>query len=387
MNGHRITASGLGKNYGKVRALSGVDLEVEPGEFLVLLGPSGSGKSTLVRTLAGVEHLDSGQLRIATRTVDDTAVHVPPERRDLGMVFQDYALWPHLRVSQNVAFALRRRRPTGTEARVRTGEALETVGLAEYADRYPSDLSGGQQQRVALARAIVARPGLLLFDEPLSNLDADLRERLRLEIAAVTRACGATVVYITHDQSEAFALADRIGILDNGRLVQLERPETLYRHPATAFIARFTGSAGELPGSVLECTGGHATIRIGGSSLRTRTIGRLSVGQAVNTIIRPDAATLTSATEEGTMQAVVTDVAYRGRGYEHAVTTEAGTLTGIHAPTRHERGAKIGLRLSADGCHAHSNASIYDGRDEIDATTVRSESEVRALLQERQSVL
>lgn len=388
MSGHRITASGLGKNYGKVQALSGVDLEVEPGEFRVLLGPSGSGKSTLVRALAGVERLDTGLLRIAARTVDDTAVHVPPERRDLGMVFQDYALWPHLSVSQNVTFALRRRRLPGTEARARTAEALTTVGLAEYADRYPSELSGGQQQRVALARAIVSRPGLLLFDEPLSNLDADLRERLRLEIATVTRACGATAVYITHDQSEAFALADRIGVLDNGRLVQIDRPETLYRHPATAFVARFTGSAGELPGSVLESAGGHARIRIGGSALRTRTIGQLTAGQAVNTIIRPAAATLTSTTEEGSLQAVVTDVAYRGRGYEHAVTTEAGTLTGIHAPTRHERGARIGLRLSADGCHAHINSGNCDDRDEMNVTTVRSESEVRALLQkERQSVL
>lgn len=383
MSGHGITASGLGKNYGKVQALIDVNLDVEPGEFLVLLGPSGSGKSTLVRALAGVEHLDTGLLQIAARTVDDTSVHVAPERRDLGMVFQDYALWPHMSVAQNVAFALRRRRIPRSEVRTRTAEALETVGLVEYAARYPSELSGGQQQRVALARAIVAKPGLLLFDEPLSNLDADLRERLRLEIATATRACGATAVYITHDQSEAFALADRIGVLDNGRLVQLDQPEMLYRHPATPFVARFTGRAGELPGTVLESAGGHATIKIGHSTQRTRTIGQLSPGQRINTIIRPDAAALTSTTEEGTLPGVVTDVAYRGRGYEHAVTTEAGTLTGVHSPTRHERGSRIGLRLSVDGCHAHSSSDNCDDRDEMNVTTVRSESEARALVHER----
>ncbi|MBW4095229.1 MAG: ABC transporter ATP-binding protein [Acidobacteria bacterium] len=383
MSGHRITASGLGKNYGKVQALIDVNLDVEPGEFLVLLGPSGSGKSTLVRALAGVEHLDTGLLQIAARTVDDTSVHVAPERRDLGMVFQDYALWPHMSVAQNVAFALRRRRIPRSEVRTRTAEALETVGLVEYAARYPSELSGGQQQRVALARAIVAKPGLLLFDEPLSNLDADLRERLRLEIATATRACGATAVYITHDQSEAFALADRIGVLDNGRLVQLDQPEMLYRHPATPFVARFTGRAGELPGTVLESAGGHATIKIGNSTQRTRTIGQLSPGQRINTIIRPDAAALTSTTEEGTLPGVVTDVAYRGRGYEHAITTEAGTLTGVHSPTRHERGSRIGLRLSVDGCHAHSSSDNCDDRDEMNVTTVRSESEARALVHER----
>ena len=200
---------GAGKRYGAVRALAGVDLEVAAGRFLVLLGPSGSGKTTLVRALAGIERLDEGELHIGDRLVSGPRTHVPPEQRDLAMVFQDYALWPHLTALGNVGYALRRRKLAADQAKARSLEALERVGLAGLAERYPHELSGGQQQRVALARAIVAQPGLLLFDEPLSNLDTDLRERLRVEIATLTRQCGATAVYITHDQAEAFALGGR----------------------------------------------------------------------------------------------------------------------------------------------------------------------------------
>ncbi|WP_334171427.1 ABC transporter ATP-binding protein [Sinomonas sp.] len=385
MSGHRIKAAGLGKRYGTVQALSGIDLDIEPGEFLVLLGPSGSGKSTLVRALAGVERLDTGLLEISGRTVDDGGLHVPPERRDLGMVFQDYALWPHLTVAQNVAFALRRRRLSRADSAARTAEALGAVGLGEYARRFPSDLSGGQQQRVALARAIVSRPGLLLFDEPLSNLDADLRERLRLEISRVTRLCGATAVYITHDQSEAFALADRIGVLDEGRLVQLDRPEEVYQRPATPFVARFTGCAGELPVQVAAAEGERATVHLGGAALTARALGPLREGEMASMIIRPDAAAFTSRTEADAVQAVVTDVAYRGRGYEHAVRTEAGMLTGLHSATRVERGAQVGIRLTPEGCHVHPERC--DTGDEMNVTAVSFEPERRVLLQGRQPAL
>ncbi|WP_171041275.1 ABC transporter ATP-binding protein [Sinomonas susongensis] len=387
MSGHPIVATGLGKRYGKVEALSGIDLDVAAGEFLVLLGPSGSGKSTLLRAIAGVERPDSGRLQLAGATVDDERTHVPSERRDLGMVFQDYALWPHLTVEKNVAFALRRRRLTGAEASGRTREALETVGLAELAHRYPSDLSGGQQQRVALARAIVSRPGLLLFDEPLSNLDADLRERLRVEIAAVTRLCGATAVYITHDQSEAFALADRIGVLEKGRLVQLDRPEEVYRQPASPFVARFTGTAGELPGRVLDPGGHHVVLDVAGARLRARALGMLRAGDAATVLVRPDAATLTPVFDRADMPAVVTDVAYRGRGYEHAVRTEAGILTGLHASTRFERGTTLGLRLSPDGCHAHPVTERGIKSDDMNVTTVSFEPRSEALPQGRRPAL
>ena len=208
-----ISMVSLTKTYpgAAVPALKSVSLDVAPGTFLVLLGPSGSGKTTLLRCLAGIERIDSGSLSIGSRAVADGRSHVPPEQRDLSMVFQDYALWPHLTALDNVAFALRRRRLSRPECRARAMVMLSRVGLEEFAKRYPNELSGGQQQRVALARALIADTGLILCDEPLSNLDADLRERMRVEISSLVREAGATTVYITHDQAEAFALADTSG--------------------------------------------------------------------------------------------------------------------------------------------------------------------------------
>ncbi|HET9691280.1 MAG TPA: ABC transporter ATP-binding protein, partial [Acidimicrobiales bacterium] len=195
--GHHIAVRGVDKRYGTHPALSGVDLEVAPGCFVVLLGPSGSGKSTLARCLAGVERVDGGTIHLGGTLVADGRHHLPPDRRNLAMVFQDYALWPHLPVAGNVGYALRRRKLPAAAVDRRVAEALGRVGLAALGARYPHELSGGEQQRVALARALVGRPGLLIFDEPLSNLDADLRERLRVEIATLTRDSGATAVYIT----------------------------------------------------------------------------------------------------------------------------------------------------------------------------------------------
>jgi iron(III) transport system ATP-binding protein len=224
----RISAQGLTKIYpGGNRALSDVSLEVEPGTFVVLLGPSGSGKTTLLRSLAGIERITSGKITIGTVTVADGRSHLPPERRDLSMVFQDYALWPHLVVRDNVAFALRRRKLPKSDSRARADAMLDRVGLGKLAERYPNELSGGEQQRVALARALVAETGLILCDEPLSNLDADLRERMRVEISSLVREAAATTIYITHDQAEAFALADQIGVLQQGRLAQSKYSEVL----------------------------------------------------------------------------------------------------------------------------------------------------------------
>ncbi|HTX28717.1 MAG TPA: ABC transporter ATP-binding protein, partial [Streptosporangiaceae bacterium] len=220
-----IAIENLGKTYpGGNQALRDVSLHVDPGTFLVLLGPSGSGKTTLLRCLAGIERVTSGQITIGSRMVAADRVHIAPDQRDLSMVFQDYALWPHLSARDNVAFALRRRRVSRADCRSRATEMLSRVGLGALADRYPNELSGGEQQRVALARALIADTGLILCDEPLSNLDADLRERMRVEISALVREAGATTVYITHDQAEAFALADMVGVLEEGRLVQFGTP-------------------------------------------------------------------------------------------------------------------------------------------------------------------
>jgi ABC-type Fe3+/spermidine/putrescine transport system ATPase subunit len=358
--GHQVHVRAAVKRYGAATALAGIDLEVPAGKFAVLLGPSGSGKSTLARVLAGVERLDSGEIDFGARRMGDGRAHVPPERRDLAMVFQDYALWPHLTVLGNVRYALRRRKLSASEERLRAGEVLERVGLAGKADRYPHQLSGGEQQRVALARAVVAKPGLLLFDEPLSNLDADLRERLRVEISTLVRESGATAVYITHDQSEAFALADVIGVLDHGRLAQWGPPEVIYRRPATPFVARFTGLAGELTGLVTQTEGQFAVVRTGDHRLRARAAGPLKTGDSVQVLVRPAATRILSddaVPAEGIVSGTVVDVAYRGRGYDHVVMGEYGTLTAVFDEQARTRGTKVQVALAPDGCVVHATGA------------------------------
>jgi iron(III) transport system ATP-binding protein len=343
-------------------ALREVSLAVEPGTFVVLLGPSGSGKTTLLRCLAGIERVTAGHISIGGTLVAGDRVHVPPDRRNLSMVFQDYALWPHLRVRENVAFALRRLHVSKQQAQAQTQAMLERVGLGALADRYPNELSGGEQQRVALARALVGGTGLILCDEPLSNLDADLRERMRVEISSLVRESGATAIYITHDQSEAFALADQIGLLQRGSLVQFGRPEQIYSEPATPFVARFTGLSGELPVRV----SGHpadadGTIELepSGPLLRTcraRMSGGHVPGGEATLLIRPTALALCGPHDsEHHLAGTVADVAFRGRGYEHAIDIAGyGRLTGIFAPARSERGETVGLRLNPAGCYVFS---------------------------------
>lgn len=246
-----LEVAGATKRYGETQAVAGVDLMVRAGEIVCVLGPSGSGKTSLLRLVAGLERLDAGVVRITGRTVDDSQrAWVPPERRELGMVFQDYALWPHLSVLDNVGLPLRERGDKSWRSAAR--EALRQVGLDGLERRFPYELSGGQQQRVALARAIAARPRLLLFDEPLSNLDAKLRDELREVIAHTVREAGMAALYITHDQSEAFFLADRLGVMRHGALLQLDRPEVLYERPVSPFVAHFTGAAGPFAVEVMD---------------------------------------------------------------------------------------------------------------------------------------
>jgi iron(III) transport system ATP-binding protein len=351
-----ITIENLSKTYpGGNEALRDVSLDVAPGTFLVLLGPSGSGKTTLLRCLAGIERVTSGRITIGGRAVADGNGHVPPDRRDLSMVFQDYALWPHLSARDNVAFALRRRRLSRSECRSRAAQMLDRVGLAALADRYPNELSGGEQQRVALARALIADTGLILCDEPLSNLDADLRERMRVEISTLVREAAATTVYITHDQAEAFALADKVGVLERGRLVQVGTPEEIYTRPATPFVARFTGLAGELPVRVRD-HGTDGTVLVEpphGRSFLARAPARQLAGETALVMIRSTGVRLTSnGSDEHHLSGRVTDVAFRGRGYDHAIDINGTTrLTGVFADVRAKRGEIVGLRMDPAGCH------------------------------------
>jgi iron(III) transport system ATP-binding protein len=379
-----VRIEGLHKSYGEKRVLKGIDLSIDHGQFLVLLGPSGSGKTTLLRCIAGIEQISSGHLAIEGTTVGDGQVHVAPERRDLAMVFQDYALWPHMTVSENVGFALRRLRLSRGEAARRCQELLERVGLRKFGNRYPNELSGGEQQRVALARALVAQPRLIVFDEPLSNLDADLRERMRVEIATLAREISATCVYITHDQSEAFALADRVGVLRKGALAQLGRPEDVYSAPISPFVAQFTGLAGELRGQVAESgsvpgqgvlanTSDEVVVRLSGvgESAHVTARGRSTTGRGemVRVLVRHSAVRLCSPLSgDAQFRAKVLDCAFRGRGYEHALILSDGTtFHGVFAEERCERGENVGVQLEAKGVFVFPE-SQFERTDDVDGT-------------------
>jgi iron(III) transport system ATP-binding protein len=247
-----IALEGLVKSFGATPVVRGLSLDVREGELVSLLGPSGCGKTTTLRMLAGLEHPDAGVIRIGGETVAGPGVRVSPEKRGLGMVFQSYAVWPHRSVEANVAYPLTLRRLSKAEIAGRVREALRWVRLEALATRMPHELSGGQLQRVALARALVSSPRVLLLDEPLSNLDAALREELRAEIAALRARLGTTMVFVTHDQGEALALSDRIAVMNRGVIEQVDTPERLYREPLTPFVAAFVGGANVFEGEALE---------------------------------------------------------------------------------------------------------------------------------------
>lgn len=247
-----ISIRELVKNYEKNCAVDKVSLEIEEGEFLVLLGPSGCGKTSILRCIAGLENVSDGEILIDGQVVSSKHLSVPPENRSTGMVFQSYALWPHKTVEQNVSFGLELKNTKYSEIKERVSEALSLVGLSEYAKRSISQLSGGQQQRVALARAVVLRPKVLLFDEPLSNLDAKLREHMRFELRQLQKLLGITTVYVTHDQQEAMVVADRIVLLKEGQINQISSPVEIYEQPSTLFGADFIGVANIQTGQVVS---------------------------------------------------------------------------------------------------------------------------------------
>jgi len=256
-----VVLAGVGKTYSAttggagVPAVRSVDLTIAAGEFFVLLGASGSGKTTLLRCIAGLEVITAGEIRIGAMTVASGNKVVPPVRRNIGMVFQDYAIWPHMTVGENVEFALRHARSgslRGDAAKKRVLEVLEIVGLEDLVDRGSTYLSGGQQQRVALARAVVAKPDVLLLDEPLSNLDARLRANMRKELRRITTDLGVTSIYVTHDQIEALVMADRIAVMRQGEVLQIGTPEEIYRRPADLFVGEFVGEANLVAGQVVS---------------------------------------------------------------------------------------------------------------------------------------
>jgi iron(III) transport system ATP-binding protein len=279
-----IKLENLTKRFGNSTAVKGMNLDVADGELIALLGPSGCGKTTTLRMLAGFAAPDEGQIWVDGTVVSSPKRTIPPEKRNMSMIFQSYAIWPHKTVFENVAFGLQLRRVSQEDLRSRVMRALEITYLDRLADRYPAQLSGGQQQRVALARAIVIEPQTLLLDEPLSNLDASLRDEMRSEIRRIHDEIGLTTIYVTHDQSEALVLADRIVVMANGTIEQVGTPEVIYERPETEFVAQFIGRCNVLPGTLLSSD----QVNVNGIILRAQDrADDLQMGQPVALSVRP----------------------------------------------------------------------------------------------------
>jgi len=316
-----LSLHSVSKSYGAHHAVDAVSFGVEAGEFLALLGPSGCGKTTLLRLIAGFEVPSAGRIELDGRIVAEGPRIVPPEKRGIGMVFQSYALWPTMSVAENVAFALRLRKMPGAERARRVAETLEAVGLAALAQRKPHELSGGQRQRVALARCLAMRPAVMLLDEPLANLDVHLRAAMQEEFKQLHRETGATFIYVTHDQGEAMAMADRIAVMRDGRIEQLAEPRELYREPRTATIADFIGAGMVVPVDIVGVqAGGVAAAGLGGSfTLR----GTARTGQRRLACLRATDLAL-AAPGGGALPGVVRAHSYRG-----AVTTVTVAPLGV----------------------------------------------------------
>jgi spermidine/putrescine ABC transporter ATP-binding subunit len=307
---NHLSIENLVKIFGAVRAVDDVSFRVAPGEFLTLLGPSGSGKTTLLRMIGGFEHPDAGRIVLDGRDVEQ----LPPYKRNIGFVFQKYALFPHMTVFENTAFALQRRRIGRDQILARVSEALDLVGLVEYAERYPRQLSGGQQQRVALARAFVFHPDILLMDEPLGALDKQLREHMQRELRSLQKKIGITTIYVTHDQTEAMTMSDRIAVMNDGHIEQIGDPHDLYERPATEFVAGFVGDSNLLDCTVETFADGIAVVRLdAGGSARCRAEDA-APGPA-KLLIRPEKLQLGTAQDAASMNTIpciVTATAYVG---------------------------------------------------------------------------
>jgi iron(III) transport system ATP-binding protein len=290
-----VRLSGVGKSFGAVRAVDGITFDAEQGAFVTLLGASGCGKTTTLRMIGGLERNDKGRIQIGDLLVSspEDGLFVPPERRNIGMVFQSYAIWPHMTVFENVAYPLTIRKRPAEEIRRRVGETLELLSMGGLAERQATALSGGQQQRVAIARALVFEPSILLMDEPLSNLDALLREQMRVQLRELQQRLGITTVYVTHDQEEAMVLADRIALMHEGRLVQLGPPEEVYHRPSSRTVAAFFGMPNLLPGRVADVRRdrGKTFARVAGKGWEGWCLspGDVRAGEEVTAVVRPEA--------------------------------------------------------------------------------------------------
>jgi len=344
----QLELNGVVQRYGKQTIVDGVNFQLEAGSIACLLGPSGCGKTTLLRCIAGFEEIADGEIRLRQEAVSRAGQCVPPEKRRIGMVFQDYALFPHLTVEQNVAFGLGRK--PAEDAHLRVRQLLATVGLHGQGDKYPHELSGGQQQRVALARALAPRPELILLDEPFSNLDVGLRERLSVEVREILKREGSTAIMVTHDQHEAFAMADEIGVMFEGRIQQWDVPYNLYHRPANRFVADFIGQGVLLPGTVAGGTNVEMELGKLVSDIPiacSETCANCADGCDVDVLLRPDDVV---HDDRSPLQAEVLHKAFRGADILYTLRLASGEVVMTHVPSHHnhELGEWIGIRPQVD---------------------------------------
>ncbi len=339
----------LTKIFGKVTAVDHINLEVEDGEFMTLLGPSGCGKTTTLRMIAGLEVPTEGEIYIGERLVSSTVkrVFIPPERRNIGMVFQNYAVWPHMTVFDNVAYPLKIKKLPKDEIKNRVMDILRLVHLDGMENRYPHQLSGGQQQRVALARALVMEPDILLLDEPLSNLDAKLREEMRFEIRSIQQKLGITVVYVTHDQSEAMAMSDRIAVMNKGRIQQVGTPYEIYKYPANAFVAGFIGLANFIKPDKVEIRNGKAYVEIFNNKLRLAVAAPLKETGEVVLIIRPMDIDLSKKPVPHSIKGIIRRATFLGDIMDYLIDVEGVTIR-VQDKSRviYDKGDEIYLRIT-----------------------------------------
>lgn len=348
-----LSIKGLNKSYriGRGRRLPVVtdfNLSLAPGEFVTLLGPSGCGKTTVLRTLAGLEEFEEGEILLDSRSI----ARLPPHHRRIGLVFQNYALFPHMSVFDNVAYSLRIRRVAEAQIRTEVETALTAVGLEDYGPRLPGQLSGGQQQRVAVARALVMNPDLLLFDEPLSNLDAKLRVQVRSELRRLQQRLGTTALFVTHDQDEAMSLSDRIAVMRAGRIEQIGPPEEIYARPATLFVAQFVGKVNALASQVTGYVGGAARVDVLGEILRVQAPAAPKDANVL-ALIRPEAVILQ---EPGSgLPGKVEEVEYLGDQTEYRVRIGSTLVTAVRSTLgkswRIKEGDHVGVAFDGDAVH------------------------------------
>ena len=328
---------------GKVRAVDELNLEIGPGEFVTLLGPSGCGKTTTLRLIAGFEFPTSGEITLNGKSVGS----LPPNKRPMAMVFQSYALFPHMTVFGNIAYGLEVQKLSKREIKERTEKVMAMMGLEGMGDRKPHQLSGGQQQRVALARALVMEPQVLLFDEPLSNLDAKLREQMRLEIRSLQKRLGITTVYVTHDQAEAMSLSDRIAVMNDGRIEQIGSPTEIYRRPASVFVADFIGRANFIEGQVVERHDSHAVVKVFGKTVSVpNPAADLTPGREVLLVVRPEAVRLNAADAGQSFEGEVIHGVYLGATMEYEIDIQGERISVVVYDSKEDEALLPGSKVS-----------------------------------------